>query len=53
MIHTLHVDLHGYLDVGFDVLTAVAMRSSVFSEITKCSPVKAKRHFGGNISPPL
>jgi hypothetical protein len=33
--------------VGFEVLTAVAMKSSVFLDIRLCSPLKASRRFGG------
>jgi hypothetical protein len=29
-------------DVGFEVLTAVVMKSSVFWDITPCSPLKVK-----------
>jgi hypothetical protein len=34
-------------NVGFEVLIAVAMKSSIFLDITQCSPVKVNRHFGG------
>jgi hypothetical protein len=33
--------------VGFEVLTAVVMRSSIFWNITPCSPLKVNRRFGG------
>jgi hypothetical protein len=33
--------------VGFEVLTAVAMESSVFWNIRPCTPLKIDRHFGG------
>jgi hypothetical protein len=33
--------------VGFEVLTAVVMKSSVFWDETLCSPLKANRRFGG------
>jgi hypothetical protein len=33
--------------VGFEVLTAVVMKSSVFWDITPCSPLKVNRCFGG------
>jgi hypothetical protein len=33
--------------VGFEVLTAVAVKGSVFWGITPCSPLKASRRFGG------
>jgi hypothetical protein len=33
--------------VGFEVLTAVVMKSSVFWDITSCSQLKGNRLFGG------
>jgi hypothetical protein len=33
--------------VGFEVLTAVVMKSSIFWDITPCSPLKVNRSFGG------
>jgi hypothetical protein len=33
--------------MGFVVLTAVVMKSSIFWDITLCSPLKVNRHFGG------
>jgi hypothetical protein len=33
--------------VGFEVLTPVVMKSSTFWDITPCSPLKVKVHFGG------
>jgi hypothetical protein len=33
--------------VGFEVLTVVVMKSSVFWYITPCGPLKVNRHFGG------
>jgi hypothetical protein len=33
--------------VRFEVLTAVVMKSSIFWDITPCSPLKFSRHFGG------
>jgi hypothetical protein len=33
--------------VGFEVLTAVVLKSSTFWDITSCSPLKVNRHFGG------
>jgi hypothetical protein len=33
--------------VGFEVLTAVVMNSSIFWDITPCSPLKVNRRFGG------
>jgi hypothetical protein len=37
-------------DVGFDVLTAVAMQSYTFWDITPCSLLKVNRRFGGTRS---
>jgi hypothetical protein len=34
-------------DVGFEVLTAVVMKSTVFWDITPCSPLSGNRRFGG------
>jgi hypothetical protein len=36
-----------YWSVGFEVLTAVVMKSTVFWDITLCSPLKVNRRFGG------
>jgi hypothetical protein len=33
-------------DVEFEILTAVVMKSSIFWDITPCSPLKVNRHFG-------
>jgi hypothetical protein len=33
--------------VGFEVLTAVVMKSIIFWDITQCSPLKVNRRFGG------
>jgi hypothetical protein len=33
--------------VGFEVLTAVVMKSNIFWDVTKCRPLKVKRRFGG------
>jgi hypothetical protein len=35
--------------VGFEVLSAVSMRNSVFWDTTLCSSLKVDRHFGGII----
>jgi hypothetical protein len=37
--------------VGFEVHTAVVMKSAIFWDIMPCSPLKANRRFGGT-SPP-
>jgi hypothetical protein len=34
-------------NVGFDVLTAVVMKSSIFWDITPCNPLRINRRFGG------
>jgi hypothetical protein len=33
--------------LGFEVLTAVVMKSTIFLDITQCSPLKVYRCFGG------
>jgi hypothetical protein len=33
-------------DVGFEDLTVVVMKNSIFWDITPCDPVKANRRFG-------
>jgi hypothetical protein len=33
--------------VGFEVLTPVVMKSSIFWDIKPCSPLKVNRRFGG------
>jgi hypothetical protein len=42
----LHLCL-GKTGVGFEGLTAVVVKSSVFWDITLCSPLKVNRRFGG------
>jgi hypothetical protein len=32
---------------GFEVLTAETMKSSLFCDVTPCSPVKVNQHFRG------
>jgi hypothetical protein len=32
-------------NVGFEVLTAVVMKGTIFWDITPCSPLKVNRHF--------
>jgi hypothetical protein len=41
----LKVPSHKYL--GFEVLRAVVMKSSIFWDIAPCGLLKIKRHFGG------
>jgi hypothetical protein len=54
---TIHVWTYGIEDVnmlnyiGFEVLTAIAMESSVFWHLTQCSPLKLNRTFRRNMSP--
>jgi hypothetical protein len=36
--------------VGFEVLTAVVMKNTIFWDITPCSPLKVNQHFGGTYS---
>jgi hypothetical protein len=33
--------------VGFEVLTAVVMKSTIFWDITSCCPLSVNRRFGG------
>jgi hypothetical protein len=33
--------------VGFEVLTAVVMKSTIFWDITRCTPLSVNRRFGG------
>jgi hypothetical protein len=34
------------MNVGFEVLTAVVMKSTIFWDMTLCSPLKINRRFG-------
>jgi hypothetical protein len=36
-----------YSAVGFEVLTAVVIKSTIFWDIRPCSPLKVNRRFGG------
>jgi hypothetical protein len=38
---------HRLFYVGFEVLTAVVMKSTIFWDITPCSPLTVNRSFGG------
>jgi hypothetical protein len=38
------------LHVGFEALTAVVLKSTIFWDITPCRPLKVNRHFGGTYS---
>jgi hypothetical protein len=40
-------NLEGCVDVGFEVFTAVVMKSSIFWDIMPCSPLSVRRCFGG------
>jgi hypothetical protein len=42
-----HLKSDNNLILGFEVLTAVVMKSSIFWHITSCSSLKVNRHFGG------
>jgi hypothetical protein len=45
--------LNSFLNVVFEVLTAVVMKSAaIFWDVTPFSPLKLIRYFGGTISPP-
>jgi hypothetical protein len=39
--------LYSMWDVGFEVLTAMVMKSNIVWDITSCSPLKFNRSFGG------
>jgi hypothetical protein len=39
--------INSSINVGFEVLTAVAMKTVIFWNITECSPLKVNRRFGG------
>jgi hypothetical protein len=41
------VPFNYYIFVGFEVLTAVVMKRTVFWDITTCNPLKVNRRFGG------
>jgi hypothetical protein len=47
-ISTIIIPIHktSLRHVGFEVLTVVAMKSSIFLHITQCSPLKVDRRFG-------
>jgi hypothetical protein len=36
--------------VGFEVLTAVVMKSSIFWDVSPCSPLKVNRRFGEHVA---
>jgi hypothetical protein len=38
---------NGYTYVGFEVFTAVVMKSTIFWDMTLCSPLSFNRRFGG------
>jgi hypothetical protein len=51
-----YIYIHTHTYAGFEVLTAVDMKSSIFWDITPCNPSKANRSFGGTYRhclPPL
>jgi hypothetical protein len=37
-------------DEGFEVLTALVIKSSIFWGLTPCSPLEVNRYFGGTFS---
>jgi hypothetical protein len=46
--YILSLDCKYFLQrIGFEVLTAVIMKSTIFWDITTCSPLRVKRSFGG------
>jgi hypothetical protein len=42
----LSLNMIKFSNVGFEVLTAVVKKSSIFWDITSCSPLKVNRRFG-------
>jgi hypothetical protein len=44
-IFSLHISCKPLLIVGFEILRAVVMKSSIFWDITPCSPLKVNRSF--------
>jgi hypothetical protein len=46
-IHINVTNLTTYNHVGFEVLTAVVMKITIFWDIMLCSPLNVNRHFGG------
>jgi hypothetical protein len=47
IIGRLQIAVDIIIYVGFEVLTAVVMKSTVFWDITPCSPLSVSRRFGG------
>jgi hypothetical protein len=45
--------LISFIFVGFEVFTAVVMKSIIFWDITSCSPLSFNRRFGGKYRLPL
>jgi hypothetical protein len=43
----LNIKTNSYMFVGFEVLTAMVMKSAVFSDVKSCRPVEVHRCFGG------
>jgi hypothetical protein len=39
--------MKSFMYVGFEVLAAVVMKSTIFWHITSCSPLSVNRRFGG------
>jgi hypothetical protein len=39
--------LVNYKHVGFEVITTVVMKSTIYCDITACSPLRVNRCFGG------
>jgi hypothetical protein len=42
-----NVTIYIIISVGFGVLAAVVMKSTIFWDITPCSPLNVDRRFGG------
>jgi hypothetical protein len=45
-VYSLKSNFVDIIWIGFEVLTAVVMKNSVFWDLTLCSPFKVNQHFG-------
>jgi hypothetical protein len=46
-LHDLIMLYNYYADVGFEVFTAVVMKSIIFWDMMPCSPLSCNQRFGG------
>jgi hypothetical protein len=42
-----HAEIGIQIYFGFEILTTMAMKSTIFSDVTPCDPLKVNRSFGG------